>query len=71
MRMGAAFAAGAPVTTELNGVSSSTQVPVWLALALLCVALIFILIPVAVGFFTLRAKPTAPVVPGEPIPPTS
>jgi hypothetical protein len=68
--MGAAFAAGAPLTTELNGVSSSTQVPIWVALGLLVVALIFILIPIAVGFMTLRSKP-APVTVSGPIPPAS
>ena len=71
--IGAAAAAGAPVTTELNGVSSSTQVPIWAALGMLCVAMIFILIPVVVGFLTLRSKPapTLPVAPSEPLPPTS
>jgi hypothetical protein len=29
---------------------------------LLCISLIFILIPVGVGFFTLRKKPEAPAV---------
>ena len=69
--MGAAFAAGVPLTTELNGVSNTTQVPVWAALAVLCLALIFILIPVAVGFFTLRPKPTPPVRAAETLPPAS
>lgn len=67
---GAAFAAGVPVTTEFNGVSSSTQVPLWLALSLLCVALLLILTPVVVAFLTLRSKP-APVIPSEPVPPPS
>ncbi len=71
--IGAAAAAGAPVTTEFNGVSSSTQVPVWAALSMLCVALIFIAIPVVVAFLTLRKKPApaAPVAPSEPLPPSS
>ncbi len=68
--MGAAFAAGAPLSTELNGVSGSTQVPIWVALALLGVALILVLIPVVVGFFTLRSKP-ALLSPSESIPPAS
>ncbi len=68
--MGAVFATGAPVTTELNGVSGSTQVPIWMALTMLCVAVIFVLIPVVVGFFTLRSKP-APLSPSESIPPAS
>ncbi len=67
---GGLVAAGAPVNTELNGVSSSTTLPVWMGVTGLCLALILILIPVVVGFFTLRKKP-APVVPTEPVPPTS
>jgi hypothetical protein len=39
-------------------------------IALVCVALIFILIPVGVGFFTLRKKPEAPSN-HEPTPPAS
>jgi len=44
---------------------------------LICVSLFLILIPVAVGFFTLRQKPAAAVVTagpqdfGGPIPPAS
>ncbi len=69
---GGLVAAGAPVTTELNGVSSSTTLPVWMGVTGLCLALILILIPVVVGFFTLRKKPApAPVAPVEPIPPAS
>jgi len=37
---------------------------------LLCLSLIFIAIPIAVGFFTLRKKPQ-PLVDNEPIPPVS
>ncbi len=67
---GAGFALGVPVTTELNGVSSTNQVPVWLALTLLCIAVILILIPLLVGFLTLRSKP-APANLSEPVPPPS
>ena len=49
-----------PYTTELNGVSSSGVMPASYGAAMLCFALIFILIPVAVGFFTMRKKPEAP-----------
>ena len=37
---------------------------------MLCLSLIFIAIPIAVGFFTLRKKPQ-PLVDNEPIPPVS
>jgi len=38
---------------------------------LLCLSLIFILIPVGVGFFMLRKKPEVAVTPDTPIPPAS
>jgi hypothetical protein len=76
---GGLVAAGAPINTELNGVTDSTTLPTSYGIGMLCLALIFILIPVAVGFFTLRSKPAAPVTstpvppppPAPPIPPAS
>jgi hypothetical protein len=67
---GGLVAAGAPVNTELNGVSNSTTVPAAYGVAMLCVAVVFILIPIAVAFFTLRKKPI-PLTPAsnEPLPP--
>lgn len=56
-----------PYTTELNGVSNSGVMPASYGVAMLCFALIFILIPVAVGFFTRRKKPGIP----EDLPPVS
>jgi len=56
-----------PYTTELNGVSNSGIMPASYGAAMLCFALIFILIPVAVGFFTMRKKPGIP----EDLPPVS
>ncbi len=68
---GGLAAAGAPVTTELNGVSNTASIPTTTALLMVCGALILILIPVVVGFLTLRKKPApaAPPEPPEPIPP--
>jgi hypothetical protein len=77
---GGLIAAGQPLTTTLNGVETQQIVPVPVGLALLCVSVIFIAIPIAVGFFTLRKKPAdalAPlpvsesIPPSEPLPPTS
>jgi hypothetical protein len=71
---GAVSAAGLmPYNTEVNGVTSSGTVPFGAGLGLLCFSLIFILIPVAVGFFTLRKKPEAGEVPAsnEPTPPSA
>lgn len=67
---GALAAVGAPVTTELNGVSNTSALPVGAAVAMLCVGVVFIAIPIVVAFFTLRTKP-APVAPSEPIPPAA
>lgn len=59
-----------PYTTELNGVSSSGTMPAGAGIAMLCFSFILILIPIAVGFFTLRKKPAAATI-NEPIPPAS
>jgi hypothetical protein len=59
-----------PYTTELNGVSNSGTMPASAGIAMLCFSLILIIIPIAVGFFTLRKKPEA-VTTNEPIPPAS
>jgi hypothetical protein len=63
-----------PFSTELNGVSNSGTLPAASGFVMLCLSLIFILIPVGVAFFTLRKKKTeaapAPVNNG-PLPPAS
>ena len=46
-----------PYSTEVNGVSNSGVLPSSYGFAMLCISLILILIPAAVGFFTLRKKP--------------
>ena len=58
--------------TDFAGNTSTGSMPTSWGFAFLCVALIFILIPIAVGFFTLRNKPaSAPIVPPSgPVPPS-
>ena len=56
-----------PYNTEVNGVSNSGILPSSYGIAMLCFALILILIPVGVGFFTLRKKPETP----QDLPPVS
>jgi len=72
---GAMVAAGVPIKTTLNGVETSQIYPASYGIVLLCLALIFIVIPIVVAFFTFRNKPAAaPVVVQDyngPIPPTS
>jgi hypothetical protein len=67
---GALGAVGAPVTTELNGINNTAPMPPTTAYVLLCLGLIFIVIPIVVAFFTLRSKPVAKTT-GEPTPPAS
>ena len=57
-----------PFSTEFNGVSNSGILPPTFGFVMLCLSLIFILIPVGVGFFTLRKKPE---VTTEELPPAS
>jgi len=57
-----------PFSTEFNGVSNSGTLSSTYGFVMLCLSLIFILIPVGVGFFTLRKKPS---VTTEEVPPAS
>ncbi|MBT3339185.1 MAG: hypothetical protein HN855_08860 [Anaerolineae bacterium] len=67
---GAVAAAGVmPYTTEVNGISDSGVMPSASGFAMLCVALILILIPAAVAFFTLRKKPEDNIINAEPFDP--
>ena len=52
------------------GGSSDPTAALFAGLGSLCVGILLIAIPVAVGFFMLRKKPEAPVS-DEPVPPTS
>ena len=71
---GGLIATGTPFDTSANGVDLGQQTfPVPVGIALICLALIFVLIPVGVGFFTLRKKPAVAETPvsSEPFPPAS
>lgn len=59
-----------PFQTNVNGVTGSAPMPSAFAYVLLCLAVLFVAVPVAVGFFTLRRKPEAPK-PSEPVPPAN
>ena len=52
------------------GGSSDPAAATAMGIGALCLSLIFIAIPIAVGFFTLRKKPEV-VVTNEPLPPAS
>ena len=73
---GIAGISGMPITTTVNGYSSQQPMAVWLAVLLLCLAVIFIAVPVVVGVLTLRNKkpkaaPVDVLPPSEPLPPAS
>jgi hypothetical protein len=63
---GAASALGAG-TWELG--EGSGKISTGVGVGLLCLGLLLIVVPVAVGFFTLRKKPEA--ISDEPLPPAS
>jgi hypothetical protein len=60
-----------PYTTEVNGVSGAGTLPSTYGFVTLCLSVIFIAIPIVVGFVTLRKKPEESVDPVQPIPPAS
>lgn len=72
---GAVTAAGVmPSSTGFNGIPGSGTLDPTIGYVLLCLAIIFIIIPFAVGFFTLRKKPAASAAVidiDEPLPPAS
>ena len=55
-----------PYNTEVNGVANSGTVSPTVGFVLLCLSVIFILIPVGVGFFMLRTKAPATDEPPAP-----
>ena len=62
---------GRPLTTQITGQPSTTApMDTTTAASLLCAGLIFLIIPIVVGFVTLRKKPAPPPVSG-PLPPAS
>ena len=52
------------------GGSSDPAAATAMGIGALCLSLIFIAIPIAVGYFTLRKKPEA-IITNEPLPPAS
>lgn len=65
---GFTIASGNPIDVTANGVTTPQTVSPVIGYGLLCLSLFMILVPVAVGFFTLRRKPEAI---NAPIPPAS
>jgi uncharacterized membrane protein len=67
---GGMIAANVPFNVTSNGEQSVQTFPSAIGYVLLCLSVIFIIIPIAVGFFTLRKKPEA-IITNETIPPAS
>ena len=53
------IASGSPINVTNNGVTTPQTVSPTIGYTLLCLTVLMILVPVAVGFFTLRKKPEA------------
>jgi hypothetical protein len=62
------ISSGTPIDVTTNGITTPQTLPPTIGYVLLCLSAVMILVPVAVGFFTLRRKPE---VTNEPIPPAS
>jgi len=58
------------LTASGNGTFNNQSLSPTVGFVLLCLSLIFIIIPIVVGFFMLRKKPEA-VSTNDPIPPVS
>ncbi len=58
------------ITATGNGTFNDSSLSPTVGYVLVCLALIFILIPIVVGVVTLRKKPE-PAGPSEPLPPAS
>lgn len=67
------IATGQPLDVTVNGQTTQQTLPATIGYVLLCLSFLLILVPVVVGFFTLRRKPAADSVPtfNEPMPPAS
>jgi hypothetical protein len=65
---GFTIASGTPIDVTLNGVTTPQTVSPVIGYGLLCLSLLMVLVPVAVGFFTLRKRPEAV---NTPVPPAS
>ncbi len=58
-----------PYTSQVMGTSSAGKVAPGVGIALLCIGILLVAIPIVVGFFTLRKKPDAAKV--DQVPPAA
>ncbi len=64
---GGIIASGTPFDVTTSSGTSQQTFPPTIGFVLLCLSFLLIIVPVAVGFFTLRTKPELP----QELPPTS
>lgn len=55
------IASGQPIDVTTNGVTTPQVLSPTIGYTLICLTILMILVPVAVGFFTLRRRPDAPL----------
>lgn len=53
------IASGQPIDLTSNGITTQETLSPTIGFVLLCLTVLMLLVPVAVGFFTLRRKPEA------------
>jgi len=68
---GVLIATNTPITTTSGGQQSIQTLPAPVGYVLLCLSLLFVAVPVVVGFVTLRKKPQVALVNNAPLPPAS
>lgn len=69
---GVLIATNQPITMTSGGEQSVQTLPTPVGYVLLCLSLLFVAVPVVVGFVTLRKKPQAAApASNEPLPPAS
>lgn len=56
---GALIATGTPIDVTSNGITAPQILSPTIGYALVCLSLLFLLVPVGVGFFTLRKRDPA------------
>ncbi|HEX2990513.1 MAG TPA: hypothetical protein VHO49_07525 [Anaerolineales bacterium] len=56
---GGLIATGTPIDVTSNGITAPQTFSPTIGYALVCLSLLFLLVPVGVGFFTLRKRDTA------------
>lgn len=68
---GIIIATNTPINLTSGGQQSTETLPAPVGYVLLCLSVLFVAVPIAVGFFMLRKKPETTPASNEPLPPAS